>query len=260
MSKSWIRTKMPEFVRDMFRDFCQSSKILEEQFEVFDRERSVSFEVLNDLLGSQMTKGMLWRLKDTAHHLFRNDSADPLVGRFLDWGIGYIFHEVFKLREDAYQNLNYAPLFSSLRGRDTSLPESAIGQEFVQVVEQTEESMQREIDRVRFIIARSRQLLPIYLEKHRDNELLGRLLFSQKDLIRIVFRDEYDFLLQYIYGEQPEMLYVFASRSLRKGGWVEEAVKASDIAYKKNQKNPMVLQEKEIVDNWIKRFAGTRKE
>lgn len=254
MSKSWIRTKMPEFVRDMFRDFCQTTRILEEQFEVFDRERSVSFEALNDLLGSQMNKGMLWRLKDTAHHLFRNDPDDPLVGRFLDWGLGYIFHEIFKLREDAYQNLNYAPLFSTLRGRDTSLPESRIGQEFVQVVEQTEESMQREIDRVRFITARCRQLLPIYLEKHHHNELLGRLLFSQEGLVRDVFRDEYESFIENVYGEHPEIMYVLASRSLRKGGWVKEAVKATEIAYKMNRNNPAVLQEKEIVDNWVKRF------
>ncbi|WP_027179746.1 hypothetical protein [Maridesulfovibrio bastinii] len=254
MSKSWIRAKMPEFVRDMFRDFCQSTKILEEQFEVFDRERSVSFEVLNDLLGSQMTKGMLWRLKDTSHHLFRNDPNDPLVGRFLDWGIGYIFHEIFKLREDAYQNLNYAPLFSTLRERDRSLPEASIGEEFVQVVEQTEESMQREIDRVRFITARSRQLLPIYLKEHCDNELMGRLFFSQEELVRAVFRNEYDDLLKTIYGDHIEMMYILASRSLRKGGWVEEAVKASDLACKIDEKNAVVLQEKEIVDNWVKRF------
>ena len=29
MSKTWIRTKLPEFVRDMFRNFCMSSKALE---------------------------------------------------------------------------------------------------------------------------------------------------------------------------------------------------------------------------------------
>ena len=84
---------------------------LEEQFETFDREGSVSFEVLDDLIGTKMNKGLLWRLKDTAHLLFRNEEGDPLSGRFLDWGMGYIFHEAFKLREDAYQNLNYAPLF-----------------------------------------------------------------------------------------------------------------------------------------------------
>ncbi len=253
MSNSWIQAKMPEFVRDTFRDFCLAGSALEEQFETFDRERSVSFEVLNDLIGTAMNKGLLWRLKDTAHLLFRNTPEDPLSGRFLDWGLGYIFHEAFKLREDAYQNLNYAPLFSNLRGKDIALPESSIGQDFVQVVEQTEESMEREISRIRFIIARCRKLLPIFLKDHKENALLGRLIYSQNHLIREVFRDEYDYLVESIYAEEPEMLYVLAAKSLRLGGWMEKAIDATRQAYKLNPKNHKVLQEKEIVDNWTKR-------
>jgi hypothetical protein len=245
-------TKMPEFVRDTFRDFCLAGNALEEQFETFDRERSVSFEALDDLIGTKMNKGLLWRLKDTAHLLFRNEIGDPLSGRFLDWGMGYIFHEAFKLREDSYQNLNYAPLFSNLRGKDTALPESIIGQDFVQVVEQTEESMEREISRIRFIIARCRKLFPIYLKSHNDNALLGRLLFSQNHLVVEVFREEYENLIDTIYGEQPEMLYVLASRSLRLGGWMKKAVEAIEQAFKLNPNNNRVLQEKEIVDNWTK--------
>ena len=70
MSKSWIKEKKPEFIRDTFRDFCLAGSALEEQFETFDRECSVSFEVLNDLIGSNMHKGLLWRLKDTAPSAF----------------------------------------------------------------------------------------------------------------------------------------------------------------------------------------------
>ena len=102
-----------------------------------------------------------------------------------------------------------------------TLPESLIGQDFVQVVEQTEESMEREISRIRFIISRCRKLFPIYLCNHSDNSLLGRLLFSQNMLIREVFREEYQNLVDTIYGDEPEMLYVHASRSLRLGGWMK---------------------------------------
>ena len=252
MSNSWIKGKMPEFVRDTFRDFCLAGSALEEQFETFDRERSVSFEALDDLIGTKMNKGLLWRLKDTAHLLFRNEEGDPLAGRFLDWGMGYIFHEAFKLREDAYQNLNYAPLFSNLRGKDTTMPESVIGQDFVQVVEQTEESMEREISRIRFIIARCRKLFPIYLKSHKENALLGRLLFSQNHLVHEVFREEYEMLVDTIYGDEPEMLYVLAARSLRLGGWMEKAIEAVEQAHKLNPNKLKVLQEKEIVDNWTK--------
>ena len=88
MSKTWIRAKLPEFVRDMFRNFCMSSKALEQQFVSFDREGAVAFTILRDLIGQEMDKGLLWRMKDTAHHVFRNDPETPLTGQFLDWGLG----------------------------------------------------------------------------------------------------------------------------------------------------------------------------
>ena len=109
MSKAWIMAKRPEFVRDMFRNFCQACGLLDEQFERYDRVGSVDFEQLRDLIGEESFKGLLWRLKDTAHHVFRNDPDDPIEGRFLDWGMGYIFHECIKLKEDSYQQLTYAP-------------------------------------------------------------------------------------------------------------------------------------------------------
>jgi hypothetical protein len=159
VSKAWIRAKLPEFVRDMFRNFCLSSKALEEQFRSFDHEGSVAFTILRDLIGQEMDKGLLWRMKDTAHHVFRNDPETPLTGQFLDWGLGYIFHETIKLKEDAYQALTYAPWFLALRGRDLPEAERVVVEELFQVLRQTEESMRREIDRIRFIMSQSRQLL-----------------------------------------------------------------------------------------------------
>ena len=106
MSKAWIQAKHPEFVRDLFKFFCQSSERLEAQFDSFDDDGAVDFDGLQDLVGSEMNKGLLWRMKDTAHHVFRNDPHSQLGGKFLDWAIGYIFHETIKLKEDAYQKQN----------------------------------------------------------------------------------------------------------------------------------------------------------
>jgi len=256
MSKSWIRAKLPEFVRDMLRNFCLSCKALEQQFGSFDREGAVAFTILRDLIGQEMDKGLLWRMKDTAHHVFRNDPETPLTGQFLDWGLGYIFHETIKLKEDAYQALTYAPWFLALRGRDLPEDERVVVEELFQVLRQTEESMRREIDRIRFIISQCRRLLPIYLARHKDNALLARYLFSQNQLVREVFGADYEHLVSTVYGEQPERMFVLASQSLRLGGWVDEAALAVQSALAIHPTDKLVLQEKKFLDNWMQRMVS----
>ena len=72
MSTNWLLSKQDSFVRDVLRDFCQVASALESHFAEYDASGEVSFHFFNDILGRQNSKGLLWRLKDTAHLLFRN--------------------------------------------------------------------------------------------------------------------------------------------------------------------------------------------
>jgi len=250
MSKAWIRIKRPEFIRDVVRDFCLAGRELEREFQRFDASGRVDFSVLRDLLGDEMNKGLLWRLKDTAHHLFRNVAHGCLVGRFLDWCVGYIFHDVMKLKEDAYQQQNYAPWFRDMQGRDLPAGERRISQELFNVLGQTSESIRREILRIRFILSNCRKLFPLYLSFHGKNPLLARFFFAQDELVREVFGAEYEELMARVYGDNPELMYLLASRSLREGGWLTESQKAVKEALKINPMDKAVLREQEIVNAW----------
>lgn len=250
MSKAWIKVKMPEFVRDMFRNFCQACQKLEELFAQYDLQRGVDFEQLKDLVGEEDYKGLLWRLKDTAHHVFRNDPANPLEGRFLDWGLGYIFHECIKLKEDSYQQLTYAPWLREMASGMALENGTAEPGELVELPKQTEESMRREILRIRMLLDQCKELLPVYLSRHCDNPLLARQIFAQNVLVRDVFKEKYEQLISGIYNNSPQMMYVLASRSLREGGWLDEARQAMEQACKIAPKDKIVLHEKKIIDNW----------
>jgi len=254
MSKAWIRTKHPEFVRDLFKFFCQACEQLEQQFVQFDKHGTVEFEFLKDLVGTEMDKGLLWRMKDTAHHVFRNDPHSQLGGKFLDWALGYIFHETIKLKEDAYQKQTYAPWLHKLYEGDQQNSEKDITEQLFQILNQTEESIRREIDRIRFISAKCRQLLPYYLRRYSDNVLLARYIFSQNELVRAAFGDDYNSLIFAIYGTEPERMFILASQSLRMGGWMDEASQAVHRALEQNPASKIVLQEKKIIDNWSSRI------
>lgn len=247
MSKQWIKAKRAEFARDVLRDFCLAARELEIITQPFARTGQVSFEALLDLLGEPMNKGLLWRLKDTSHHLFRNESSPAMVGPLLDWAMGYIFHETMKLKEDAYQEQTYAPWFRELQGQELGPRERRHTQELMQVLFQTRESMEREIRRIRFIFQQCREMWGEYLTQHRDNPLLARFLVSQNELVRLVFREEYDKLVLTIYKDQPERMYVLATRSLRQGGWLDEALKAMDKALEINPDSALVREEANVL-------------
>ncbi|MBF0480222.1 MAG: hypothetical protein HQK81_03125 [Desulfovibrionaceae bacterium] len=252
MSKAWITAKLPEFARDMLRDYSLAVQILERQFRIFDGGGQVEFEALRDLLGEHMNKGLLWRLKDTAHHLFRNEQKERLDGLFLDWCIGYIFHETMKLKEDSYQQQNYSPWFRDLQGENLPEAESAISLELLQVLSQTNESIRREIDRIRFILSKCASLMPMYFRDQRENALLARFLFEQNELVRGVFGAAYEELIRAIYDDAPEMMLVMAARSLRQGGWMRHASQAVDEALALSPDSALALAEKEILGTWRK--------
>ena len=131
MSDRWVPARREAFVRDFVRDYCQVFLILAEQARRFEHDGSMSYSGLRELMGEAMRKGVFWRLKDTAHHLFRaspdagetgtlpadwrfaasphpsGDARQRPVEALLDWCVGYAFHECAKLKEDAFQRQHY---------------------------------------------------------------------------------------------------------------------------------------------------------
>ncbi len=249
MSKAWIMAKLPEFTRDVMRDFCLAAQELEDQFRLYDETGGMDFDVLHELLGDEMNKGLLWGLKDTAHHVYRNDSSSSLVGRFLEWGLGYIFHETMKLKEDAYQRHRYAPWFLELTSRDLPKVESHHRDELMQILSQTQESIAREVTRIRFILSQCKAMFPLYFGRHRKNLLLARYLFEQNKLVRNVFGEDYDKLITGIYGaKEPERMFILAAKSLRQGGWMTDASRAVEEGLKVNPASKNILIEKALIE------------
>ncbi|MFP4168197.1 MAG: hypothetical protein ACLFSY_05030 [Desulfonatronovibrionaceae bacterium] len=247
MSK-WIRNKLPEFVRDVLRDFCLVSRILETAFDEYDRKGVLSFTTFQDFVGDEMNKGQIWRLKDTAHTLFRNEPENSVIGQYLDLSIGYIFHECMKLREDVYQQENYRPWFQSMqRTAGLSPEERLVGKELLHLIDQTRESINREVNRVRFILFHCRRLFILYLPAHRDNPLLARFFFDHEEMVRKVFKADYNSLINAVYSARPESMYLLAASSLRRGGWFVRAQEAVDRVIKTEPDNKQALQEKETI-------------
>ena len=232
-------------MRDLVRDYCQVYEGLEEQRRRFDHEGAVSYSSIRDLLGEAMRKGVFWRLKDTAHHLFRNSQSqtpdkdaillwqysgsrhpDGLVSQqpveaLIDWCVGYAFHECAKLREDAFQRQHYANRLAQL-GRHQGVTVE-LYDPLRQLGEQTAESSARELQRILHVLRHGLFLLLRYLEGQEDNTHLARWLVMEEARARAVFADLYDDLLSALYGSRPQRLYMLAAWDLLEAGRSEEA-------------------------------------
>lgn len=254
MPNKWLESKKDEFVTDVLKNFCLIYQQLITEFDHFLNTGSINFEVLSDLLGQEMNQGRLWRLKDTAHLLFRFFSHSSLAGHFLDWSIGSIFHECMKLKEDAYQLQNYVPWFRAVQ-EDVNFQygERLIGQNLFHLVLQTKEDVRREIDRISFLLNQCLEIFIYYLPEHSENTLLARFIYDQNQIVQDVFKDHYINLLQAMYQDKPEKLYILACKSLRQGGWLKKAQSALNKANDINPENPMIYQEKKDIDITLKK-------
>lgn len=246
--RTWVHHNHAAFERDVLRDFCQAAARLSEQFARFAATRTVSFPVLRDMVGEPLNKGLLWRLKDKAHHIFLNAGGAKPVGLLLDWTLGYIFHESLKLMEDAHQRQYYAPQLESLSDlvHDPELAERM--RDLLDIQSQTVESMRREVVRLESLLMQSRKLFCLHFAGRADHRPLARFLHDHNDLARAVFADDYQGLIQAVYKDAPERMHIEAAHSLLESARVEAAARAVDAALADNPFSPEALALKETVD------------
>lgn len=246
MSEGWVPARREALVRDFVRDYCQVFLILAEQARRFDHDGSMSYSGLRELMGESMRKGVFWRLKDTAHHLFRASCGDDETGtlpadwRFaasphpdgearqrpvealLDWCVGYAFHECAKLKEDAFQRQHYGNRLIQL-GRIGGVP-AALYTPLADLTDQTMESANRELQRIVHVLRHGMLLLTAFLEGQGGNRPLARWLAREEWQARAAFGEQYGALLYALYGDEPQRLRLLAARELLEAGRGDEAL------------------------------------
>ena len=223
MSKHWLEANTSRLMAEILRDFCSVSIALEEQFTRFDHAGNLSYAVLREILGDQMNRGLLWRLKDTAHHLLRDAPRSPVAGRLLDWAIGYLFHETWKLMEDTHQHQYYAPSLMALAEGNPSLELEAVARDFTMMAMENQTEMGKAVSRIRRLLAHARLFFHRCYAGQRDNQYLARFLHDRENLVREAFAGGHGNLVASIYGNAPQLLFIHAASSLQYGGKTDEA-------------------------------------
>lgn len=208
---------------EILRDFCIVSITLEEQFSRYDNGGNLSYAALREMLGDEMNRGILWRLKDTAHHLLRNAQNASCASKLLDWAIGYIFHESLKLLEDTHLHQYYAPSLLAMAEDNPSPELNAVAHDFALMAEETQEEMGRTVGRMRRLLAHARLFFLRCYADQRNNLYLARLMYDREDLVREALAGEMDNFRAAVYGKEPHLLFLHAAISLAHSGKTPKA-------------------------------------
>ena len=230
MSNYRLASNHEYFVRDLLRDYCAVYLAVAEQHVRCRRDGNISYTVVRTLIGEAMSKGVFWRLKDTAHYLFRNEEWGRLegsrqkyasIGRLIDWCIGYAFHECSKLREDAFQGQHYAMRLIQLARHDELTQRLAAP--LKPLAGQTAESSKRELKRILHVLRAGMLLLIRFLPSASENCCLARWLATDQTRVRKAFQNLYPALIKALYGESPERMYTLAAVDFLDCGRTTEA-------------------------------------
>ena len=241
MSKHWFEANASRLMAEILRDFCVVSLTLEEQFSRYDNAGNLSYAVLRDTLGDEMNRGILWRLKDTAHHIFRNTQDATVAGKLLDWAIGYIFHETLKLLEDTHQHQYYAPSLLAMAEDNPSPELIAIAEDFSQMARETQEDMGRTVGRIRKLLSQTRLFFHRCYANQKDNIDLARTLHDREALIHKAFAGEFETFCAAVYGDRRQLLLLNAAQSLARVGKLEQARSAVNKAMGIAPDDPEIL-------------------
>jgi hypothetical protein len=239
--------------RDLLRDFCLAAASLQEQFARFDASGNLSFSIISEVVGSEVNKGLLWRTKDAAAHLF--GGCAPLApGSRLGWCIGFLFHEGLQMLEAAYQLQHYSPKLAFLVG-NLAVNNGKAGREtpeqrLLLLSQRSRAGLKAHINRVRKLMRLTCEFFCAYLVGEAANRPLARLIYEREDLLRQVFGPLYPSLLDAVYGQAAEAVFAESALSLAETGKADQAATAARQALQVNPGCPNAGQLLEIIEKF----------
>lgn len=248
--RSGKQNKLDLYKRDILRDYALASAELTEQFDRLDESGVISFSIIRGIVGEIHSKGLLWQLKDSAHHLFGSGADSSPTGQHLDWAIGFLFHECIIILESSYQLQKYYPAAQAfMQGKSNGFNTEEVQKGLRRLAAESQDSLNRTAQRIRRILEAINQLMCAYLANDSNNLPLARLFYDREDLLRSVFGNSYDALLSAVFGNEQERMPLLAAWSLHESGHLLRAERAVQKAL---SKNPRCSEAAELLDKIAK--------
>jgi len=252
--QSWLEERKDLFVKNILRDFIYSYSFFLKIKKKY-RDKGITYEGLDNWVGTRTDRGTLWVLKDNCHRLWKD--IDPDIQPepfFFDWMVGAIFHEAMKLKENAYMVDRYHPAYQVASTTATSY----VWQENCQYFfKETLEDIQRGIKRLENLFVCAAEHLKSLLLAERDNSLLVRFMLEHKSDINKLWQKSggLNQTLDAIFPSGLDEAYCMAGENYLEGSWYTEARMAFVEALKINPDCKEAKSGLQILEKRLKELA-----
>lgn len=224
---NWLEDRRDLFVCNLLREFYKTYSSFLALYEAYIASQELSFADVEHLVGSESSKGSLWRLKDRCHQLWR--AADPkrdLHGCLLDWMLGSLFHEAMKLKENVYMYQFYGPVAQEMAAHEHDRQARFAALDSRQFMKRTFEEIQRQMDTMGAKFVEANHLIRLMLPVQSGNALLVRYLLEHDPVTADLWAEPLEEVLASMYEGAPEVGYMLGANSYLQGHWHEKALEA----------------------------------
>ena len=220
----WFEEKRALWVKNLLKDFHKTYKRFIDLYGQYITSQQVSFEEIDQLVGSENRPGLLWRLKDKCHRLWRDvDPAEEVNGCLLDWVMGSLFHEAMKLKENAYVYQYYRPLAEKMTAGPGGRGLKICGMECERFMERTATEIQKQMENLSLMFGRANYLLRLMMPEQAQNTILLRYLIEHEEVVIQLWSENLTELLADMFFGAPEQGYCAAAKSYLQDHWQERA-------------------------------------
>ncbi|MDA8165247.1 MAG: hypothetical protein M0017_09505 [Desulfobacteraceae bacterium] len=222
----WRAEKRSLWVRELLKEFHETASRFQAVYGRYTENGLVAFEDIDRLVGSEGSKGDLWRLKDSCHRLWREvDPREEMNGCLVDWMMGSLFHEAMKLKENAYIYQFYRPLAEKMAGGPRKKGGELLicGMECERFMRRTVREIRRQMENLGVMFGRATYLLRLMMPEQAHNAILLRYLIENETVVLQLWGESLTGLLGDLFDGAPEQGYCAAARSYLVDRWLARA-------------------------------------
>ena len=252
--EDWFEQRRDFFIRQLFEEYFQIISSFQELYSVYlacrqpgtrgcsdlldrrnEKLRTQIWDNLTALVGTEVDRGPLWRLKDHCHRLWPEDEhGRNFEGSLIDWLIGSIFHEAMKLKENIYILNSYGPAafkFSEpepgrgagLLRQDISALRLARMMDINGLIKRIVGDVISQMEQLAFLFGQTGYMLRTMVSGLSHNLLLIRFLVEQESAVRTLWGEGMDDVFADMFYDAPEQGFCAAGRSYLNGQWYSRA-------------------------------------
>ncbi|MDY6863814.1 MAG: hypothetical protein SV062_12615 [Thermodesulfobacteriota bacterium] len=225
MRNYWLDDRKEMLFRDLIKQFFYAYLFFNQLKEEYQKENRIPFSKLDYWVGTEIKKGALWQIKDSAHILFRNPISEREIFEYLfDWTLGSIFHEAMKLKEDIYQIEAYS--LKWVRAKKLKVNPKDIEEEISIIVNNAKKNLREEMKRLDYLFEKAILRLHKILPLHNKNFLLIKFLIEEEMLLEKVLGEKaLTRILKITFPEnQEEKAFLMAEEGCVKKGRIQNAL------------------------------------